>query len=270
MIAEPSTALGIGETAAIESRRIVAVLSAKGGVGKTTVAANLSAALAASGRPVYLVDLDSQNAARLCFRTPFSDPSGHVLQDAAGQPWSGCVSDTGFGVRCVPFGLVGEPARAAFEHRVASDPDWLRAGLASLDAPPDALFVLDTPPGGSVFLTQVLGNAGHVIGVVLADAASYATVPTMERWFHDLRPKLPPGQRSYYLVNRMDDAKPLARDVYAALREQLGYRLLGGVVHFDGVVEEALASQLPVSAYAAESRASRDFRELGAWLASML
>lgn len=44
---------------------ITALISRKGGVGKTTTAVNLSAALAARGRRTLLVDLDSQASASL-------------------------------------------------------------------------------------------------------------------------------------------------------------------------------------------------------------
>lgn len=49
---------------------VVSIINYKGGVGKTTVTANLAAELAQRGRRVLLVDLDSQASLTFSFVKP--------------------------------------------------------------------------------------------------------------------------------------------------------------------------------------------------------
>ncbi len=57
---------------------IICIASPKGGVGKTTMAANIAYAIQRLGHRVIVIDFDNQNAVRLHFGMPLSDSSGYV------------------------------------------------------------------------------------------------------------------------------------------------------------------------------------------------
>jgi chromosome partitioning protein len=60
--------------------RSIAIINQKGGVGKTTTAVNLSAALARAGKRVCLVDMDPQAHATLHFGLALSEQDASVYQ----------------------------------------------------------------------------------------------------------------------------------------------------------------------------------------------
>jgi chromosome partitioning protein len=60
--------------------RAIAVINQKGGVGKTTTAVNLSAALAATGQRVCLIDLDPQAHATLHLGVPIDEEYRSVYE----------------------------------------------------------------------------------------------------------------------------------------------------------------------------------------------
>jgi len=248
------------------NRLIVSIVSPKGGVGKTTIAANLATALAARGQASLLVDLDTQNSLRLHHQMPLDDTSGLAIQTLRGLPWADCVYRSPYGIDCLPFGLISESDRREFEHRLDSDPTWLVRNLDALRLAPGSYVIVDTPPGGSAYLTQALLAADLAICVLLPDAASFITIPSMERWLDEYSRPRPDFHGGYYLLNRMNNARVLCRDVAAALERELGPRLIPVEVHFDSAVEEALASQTPILRYAPESPATRDLTALADWL----
>ncbi len=248
--------------------RVVSVVSPKGGVGKTTVAANLAAALAAAGRPVLLVDLDPQNSLRLHHQMPVSDGAGLAVQTLLNQPWANAAFRGPYGVDCLPFGALTDDDRRAFEHVLDGNPDWLRQNLNALGLTPGCIVVVDTAPGGTAYLPQALRASDVSLCVLLPDAASFVTLPSMLRWFAEAA-QGNPRLNGYFLLNRMNNARMLCRDVGTALSRDLGPKLLPVEIKFDSAVEEALASQSPILTYAPESPASRDFAALADWLVKL-
>ena len=129
------------------ARKIVAVGSGKGGVGKSTLAANLAVALARLGRKVGLVDADVYG------------PSQPMLLDAANRKPTAnddtlIPVESDFGVKFISMGQLVEPGRA-----IAWRGPMVGKALAQLmeaDWGDADTLIVDLPPGtGDVQLTML-------------------------------------------------------------------------------------------------------------------
>lgn len=250
---------------------VIGVVSMKGGVGKTSTTANLAAAIASKLGPgrVSVVDLDPQNALHWHFGLEPAAAAGVCEQSVHGSDWRDVVSVSEFGVACLPYGGASETDREAFETLLADKPDWVGACLKNAELDNDAVVLIDTPPGPSVYLKQVFACADLVLIVLLADAGSYATIPAMESWLDDVLVANPP-LGSLYVLNQVDSREPLNRDVAELLHQKLGSRLVPVRIHYDEAVSEALAFQQPVLVYDPHGQASHDLARLAAWAINTL
>ncbi|MDO6413803.1 Mrp/NBP35 family ATP-binding protein [Sphingomonas sp. BIUV-7] len=133
-------------TAEKPSRRIVAIASGKGGVGKSTVAANIAVALARMGRKVGLVDADIYG------------PSQPRLFDAHDRPDAKdkimFPVPTRWGVPILSMGQLIEPGKAiAWRGPMAAG---ALSQLVDAHWGDTELLILDLPPGtGDVQLTMI-------------------------------------------------------------------------------------------------------------------
>lgn len=160
----------VAMTAERRARRIVAVGSGKGGVGKSTLSANLAVVLARMGRKVGLVDADIYG------------PSQPTILGSQGQRPEAREDklvpvETGFGVPMLSMGHLVEPGRAiAWRGPMAGNALGQLIDAHWGDA---ELILVDLPPGtGDVQLTmlQKFKPAGAVIvstpqDLALIDAA---------------------------------------------------------------------------------------------------
>lgn len=240
---------------------IVAVIAAKGGVGKTTVAANLCIALAESGRKVLAIDLDPQNALRFHLVI-----DRHACEVGLAQTlierraWSQAMQVGRNGVVVLPFGSIDDEAQIGIEHFLAGEAQWLSRTIAQFQLPPGTVVVLDTPPGPSVYLQQALRASTFNVVTLLPDAGSFATRAITEKMVDKYCRPRADFVANGYIVNQVDTGKRLSRDVLQALRAELGTQMLG-VIHQDQAVSEALASAAPIRSYAPYCQAAQDFSD---------
>lgn len=250
-------------------RFIVAVASVKGGTGKTSLAANLGAALAMADWPVAVVDLDPQDALYAHLDPVGGHSDGIVGATLAGRSWSDIARYSPHGVMIVPFGKASVTAHKVFERALESEPDWLAKGLDSLDLSSDCVVIVDTASAITGASAQALVDAELVVVPLLADAASYATVPAMRQLLDAYPASHDRGREHIYVMNQLDAADELNRDVARLMRREFATRL-GGEVASDPVFRQAHASRCSIFDYDANSRGSNDVLACARWLSRRL
>ena len=242
--------------------QVIAFISGKGGVGKSTLAANIAVALVQRKKRVLLIDLDPQNAQRLHLGMDPDEIAGLVREGIS--PAS--VFDSPFNVKFIPFGRVTEAELEDFEAELKSHPHWVANGIDSLMGGGFDFVILDTPPGPSVYLQQALMAAHRALVVVLADAASYASIPKITALVAHYTADRTDFEGMNLLLNQMPTHGKLGHQVRSAMFADHGPSMVPVAIHKDVQVSQALAFERPVLQYEPGCKASLDIQYVADWL----
>ncbi|ROT45382.1 cellulose biosynthesis protein BcsQ [Pusillimonas sp. NJUB218] len=237
----------------------IAIISAKGGVGKTSFAASLGVCMARADRPVIMLDLDPQNS--LCHHVgiPPNAREGSALASLNNHKWSTTVVELAPDLRLIPYGIPSEAERTAYEDILEQNPHWLSERLSELSITPGTIIIFDTPPGPSIYIQRVLEIANLALVLTLPDAASFAAIPVMERLLNQYSRPRAAFDGAKYIINQVNSAHPLSRDMAEVIRHELGSALIGRI-HADQFMCEALANRQDVTSFAPYSQASYDIK----------
>lgn len=223
---------------------VLAVVSQKGGVGKTTTAINLASALARRGRKTLLVDVDPQGAVRHGVGlTGTEHPAGladvlagtHQLQDvilATPLPWlrvllAGSVADSG--------------DHEAYHAELARSPKL--GELFKRARSRGYVVVVDTPPGLGAVTKRVLANSQHVIVTLQCEPLALQTTTQILRAVREAAVANPALVLDGILLTMLEEGNEVSQRVAAYVREQLPPELL-----FDVAIPRTMAS---IDAFAA-------------------
>jgi chromosome partitioning protein len=223
---------------------VLAIVSQKGGVGKTTTAINLASALARRGRKTLLVDVDPQGAVRHGVGLMgTAQPAGladvlcgsHELQDVVlgtPLPWlrvllAGSVSDASEHETYLAQ-LAGSPKLGELFDRARGR---------------GYLVVVDTPPGLGAVTRRVLAHSQHVIVPLQCEPLALQTTTQILRAVREAAAANSGLTLDGILLTMLEDGNAVSQRVAAYVREQLPPELL-----FEVAIPRTMAS---IDAFAA-------------------
>lgn len=209
--------------------RVVAVVNGKGGVGKTTITANVGGLLAAGGYRVLLVDLDPQGnlGEELGYTGTDRDDSGRGLAQALafGSELTP-LRDVRRNLDVLPGGSDLDMAAAGLTMKAQKVPEAaklaLADGLSDLAGEYD-LILIDCPPGQETLQQAALAAARWALIPVKTDASSRKGLRDVARRLDavvDINPDLDLLGVVLFGVNRT--AKRVSETARAAIATDVG------------------------------------------------
>jgi chromosome partitioning protein len=242
--------------------KVLAIANQKGGVGKTTTAVNLAAALAQTGRTVLLIDVDPQANATSGVgvdRASLRRTTYHAL--VLHQPLSTISQPTAFGFHIVPSDR--NLAGAEIELIETVDRDTvLREAILPVKDEYDFI-ILDCPPALNLLTLNALAAADSLLVPVQCEYYALEGVSELFNTLSRLRRAVNPILKVEGLLLTMyDERTNLAPAVAADLRSFYSGLVFKTMIPRNVRLAEAPSYGQPIIQYDPRSRGAEAYLQL--------
>ena len=240
----------------------IAIVSAAGGVGRSTLTASLATLLAQREIAVLALDFDPQNLLSTLLGSDEASLGGLLPDFLTRKEFGKSALVNSNEVACLPFGRANEASLVTFEQHLRAEPEWLKKCIAQVDYPSGAFLLMDTPRLPSLYARQAMVAADLVLAVLAPDVRSLALVPVVETTLS----RCAPESQLIYVVNGLDSTRTLQSDLLAQFRLTLQMRLCPYPVHRDEAIPRAITNGANLQSLSPDSLVAHDLNGLLNWL----